>query len=96
MRLPITLAPVRSNVARAMSLSGPSSPPAPSLRLSRKNRCGKIHSCSSVHCASARQQGVAEVGLEQNAGVEQDCVHDVFYSPSPSTGSLSNGTSGRS
>jgi hypothetical protein len=27
MRLPITLAPVRSNVSRAMSVSRPSSPP---------------------------------------------------------------------
>ena len=43
MRLPITLAPVRSNVSRTMSLSRPSSPPSPSFRFSRKNRCGKIH-----------------------------------------------------
>ena len=54
MRLPITLAPVRSNVSRAMSLSRPSSPPSPSFRFSRKNRCGNIHCCSSIHCAIQR------------------------------------------
>ncbi len=46
MRLPITLAPVRSNVCRAMSLSRPSSPPSPNFRFSRKNRVGKAHACS--------------------------------------------------
>ena len=50
MRLPITLAPVRSNVSRAMSLSRPSSPPSPSFKFSRKNRSGKTHCCSSIHC----------------------------------------------
>ena len=54
MRLPITLAPVRSNVSRAMSLSRPSSPPSPSFRFSRKNRRGKTHCCSSIHCAVQR------------------------------------------
>ena len=38
MRLPMTLAPVRSNVSRTMSLSRPSSPPSPSVRFSGKNR----------------------------------------------------------
>ena len=50
MRLPMTLAPVRSCVACAMSLSSPSSPPSPSFRFSRKNRSGKAHACSSIHC----------------------------------------------
>ena len=54
MRLPITLAPVRSNVSRTMSLSRPSSPPSPSFRFSWKNRSGKIHCCSSIHCAIQR------------------------------------------
>ena len=49
MRLPMTLAPVRSYVARAMSLSMPSSPPSPSLRFSRNQRCGNNHACSSDH-----------------------------------------------
>lgn len=54
MRLPMTLAPVRSNVFRATSLSRPSSPPSPSPRFSRKNRSGKTHCCRSVHCANQR------------------------------------------
>ncbi len=49
MRLPMTLAPVRSNVSRTTSLSRPSWPP-PSVRFSRKNRVGNIHCCSSIHC----------------------------------------------
>ena len=54
MRLPMMLTPVRSNVSRAMSLSRPFSPPSPSFKFSRKNRCGKIHCCSSIHCAIQR------------------------------------------
>lgn len=44
-----------------------------------------------------RQEGVAQVRLEQDARIEKHSVHDVPYSPLPSTGSLSKGTSdGRS
>ena len=54
MRLPITLAPVRSCVSRTMSFSRPSSPPSPSFRFSWKNRWGNTHRCSSIHCAIQR------------------------------------------
>ena len=80
MRLPITLAPVRSNVSRAMSLSRPSSPPSPSFRFSRKNRCGNIHCCSSIHCCpinSPRDPGA------MNPSSDIDTLKNTFPAISP-------------
>ena len=49
MRLPRMVTPVRSKVCRAMSSSGPVSPPSPIPRFSRKNRCASSQSCSAAH-----------------------------------------------
>ncbi len=80
MRLPITLAPVRSNVSRTMSLSRPSSPPSPSFRFSRRNRCGNIHCCSSIHCCpikSSRDSGA------MNPSSDIDTLKNTFPDISP-------------
>ena len=80
MRLPITLAPVRSNVSRTMSLSRPSSPPSPSFRFSRMNRCGNTHACSSIHCWPINSSG--ESGA-MNPSNDIDTLKNTFPAISP-------------
>src|SRR5215211_6139638 len=51
-RLPMMLTPVRLKVSSRMRLSWPVSPPSPSCRFSRKNRCWDVNFWSSVHWLS--------------------------------------------
>src|SRR5215212_6033776 len=51
-RLPMMLTPVRLKVSSRMRLSWPVSPPSPSWRFSRKNRCWETHFWSSIHWLS--------------------------------------------
>ena len=80
MRLPITLAPVRSNVWRAMSLSRPSSPPPPSFRFSRMNRVGNTHRCSSIHCCPINSP--TDLGA-MNPSSDIDTLKNTFPAISP-------------
>ena len=57
----------------------------------RENVLGPQRQVNAFLCD--RQQGVAQVRLEENTGVESAASMSLPYSPPPSIGSLSKGTS---